>query len=238
MWVCTKSSRPPTDRRPPTADCPADRSAVGGQSSRSATWSPSGYAPLGLLSSIPLFYTCSVIPVGEFYACGAQGKNAKTDLLVILPVNLLYSIIPFIIITILNAFIIKRIRSQRAFRIRSQGHTSKLATRDASLVSMMTAVSMVFLITIFPSSLLNIYSFSHRYIHGTEFNYEGWFPRVLFILEDINHCINFFLHCITGSVFRTALFQLLTCRRRQSDLRQSHQMITISQNVNESQYRL
>ena len=60
---------------------------------------------LGLLSSIPLFYTCSVIPVGEIHACGVQGENAKTDLLVILPVNLLYSIIPFIIITILNAFI-------------------------------------------------------------------------------------------------------------------------------------
>ena len=193
---------------------------------------------LGLLSLIPLFYTCSVIPVGEIHACGVQGKNAKTDLLVILPVNLLYSIILFILITILNAFIIKRIRSQRAFRIRSPGHTSKLAARDASLVSMMTAVSMVFVITIFPSSLLNIYSFSHRYIHGTEFNYEGWLPRGLFILEDINHCINFFLYCITGSVFRTALFQLLTCKRRQSDHGQSHQMITISQNVNESQYRL
>ena len=186
---------------------------------------------LGLLSSTPFFYTCSVFPVGEIQACGVQGENAKTDLLVILPVNLAYSIIPFLIITILNAFIIKRIRSQSAFRMRFQGHTSSLATRDAALVSMMTAISIVFAITCFPSSILVTYSYYHWYIHGQEFNSEGWLPRLIFLLEDINHCVNFFLYCISGSVFRTALFQLLTCTNRQSYNGHPNQMITISQNV-------
>ena len=116
---------------------------------------------LGLLSSTPFFYTSSVFPVGEFHACGVQGENAKTDLLVTLPVNLVYSIIPFIIITVLNAFIIKRIRSQSAFRMRFQGHTPSLATRDTALVSMMTAISIVFAITCFPSSILVTYSYYH-----------------------------------------------------------------------------
>ena len=186
---------------------------------------------LGLLSSTPFFYTCSVFPVGEIQACGVQGENAKTDLLVILPVNLVYSIIPFLIITILNAFIIKTIRSQRAFRMRFQGQTSSLATRDAALVSMITAISIVFAITCFPSSILVTYSYYHRYTHGKEFNSEGWLPRLIFLLEDINHCVNFFLYCISGSVFRTALFQLLTCTKRQSYNGHSNQMITISRNV-------
>ena len=192
---------------------------------------------LGLLSSTPFFYTCSVFPVGEFHACGIQGENAKTDLLVILPVNLVDSIIPFIIITVLNAFIIKRIRSQSAFRMRFQGHTSSLATRDTALVSMMTAISIVFAITCscFPSSILVTYFYYHRYTHGLEFNSEGWLPRLIFLLEDINHCVNFFLYCITGSVFRTALFQLLTCTKRQSYNGSSNQMITISQNDTGSQ---
>ena len=183
---------------------------------------------LGLMTSIPTFYTCSVFSVEGIPACGGKGAYPKTDFIVALSVRLFDIIIPCLIITILNILIIKRIRSQRAFRIKSQTHTSTLAARDAALVSMMVAICIVFIITSFPSGILIIHHFCHRYIYGTDFDSEGLLLRVLFVLEDINHCVNFFLYCISGSVFRTALFKILKCRKRQSYVQQPHQMMTIS----------
>ena len=186
---------------------------------------------LSCVASIPFFYTCSVYPVGGIPECTVKGANAKTDFIVILFVYLLYSIIPISIITILNLLIVKRIRSQTTFRIRSQGHTSKLATGDAGLISMMTAICVVFIVTCFPDGLMLIHSYFHRYIHGTDFHSEAWLPRLLYLLEDINHCVNFFLYCITGSVFRTKLLEMFKCNMKQSSKTQSQQMMTISKNM-------
>ena len=186
---------------------------------------------LSCVALTPVFFGCSVFSVEGILTCSAKGANAKTDFIVSLSVHLFCSIIPCSIVTILNILIIKRIRSQRAFRIKCQGHTSTLATRDAALVSMMIAICTVFVITSFPSSLLVFYYNSIRYIYGTDFHSEGLLLRVFFVLEDINHCVNFFLYCITGSIFRNALFDLLKYRKRQSYERQSHQMMSISQNV-------
>ena len=186
---------------------------------------------IGLLVSTPFFYGCSVYSVEGIPVCHGKSQNAKTDFIVILPTYFLYSIIPFSIITTLNALIIKRIRSQRAFRIRSQGHTSTLAARDAALVSMMTAICIAFVITTFPSSILMIYTYSLRYFHGTEFHFEDWLSRLLLLLEDINHCVNFFLYCITGSVFRNSLFQMFNCKKKECNRRQSHPTMTISENI-------
>ena len=77
---------------------------------------------LSCVASILFFYTCSVYTVGGITACSGKGANAKTDFIVVLHEYILYSILPIIIITILNILIVKRIRFQRAFRIRSQGH--------------------------------------------------------------------------------------------------------------------
>ena len=142
-----------------------------------------------------------------------------------------YIILPISIITILNILIVKKIRYQRSFRIRSQGHTFTLATGDAGNFCMMTAISVVFIVTCFPASLMIIYTHFHRYIHGTDFHSEKWLPRLVFLLEVINHCVNFFLYCITGSVFRTALFEMFKCKNRKSNKQQSHEMMTISETV-------
>ena len=148
---------------------------------------------LSCVASIPFFYTCSVYTVGGITACSGKGANAKTNFIVVLHEYILYCILPISIITILNILIVKRIRFQRAFRIRTQGHTSTLAARDAGLVSLITAICVVFIITCFPARLMDMYSYSLRYIHGTDFHSEEWLPRLLYLLEDINHCVNFFL---------------------------------------------
>ena len=188
---------------------------------------------LALIASTPFLQAGSVFLVWGNYVCRLKSENLHTDFIVVIFVYLFYSIIPFFIITALNILIIRRVRSQRAFRIRYQlnTYTRGRRSRDTTLVPMMTAVCILFIITSFPSSLITIYNYSHRYIHGTDFHSEDWLTRFFFLLEDINHCVNFFLYCITGSVFRTALFEMFKCKNRKSNKQQSHEMITISETV-------
>ena len=188
---------------------------------------------LALMASAPFLFASSVLPVGDNFVCRLKSENPGTDFIVVIFIYLFYSIMPFFIITVLNISIIRRVRSQRAFRIRYQRHTSTQGrrSRDTTLIPMMTAVCIVFILTSFPSSLITIYNYSHRYIHGTDFHSEDWLSRFFFLLEDINHCVNLFLYCITGSVFRTALFEMLKCKNRKSNKQQSHEMMTISETV-------
>ena len=188
---------------------------------------------LAMMASAPFLFACSVLPVGDNFVCRLKSENPDTDLIVVNFIYLFYSIMPFFIITVLNISVIRRVRSPRAFCIRSQRNTSTLGrrSRDTTLIPMMTAVCIVFIVTSFPSSLITIYNYSHRYIHGTDFHSEDWLTSFFFLLEDINHCVNLFLYCITGSVFRTALFEMLKCKNRKSNKQQSHEMMTILETV-------
>ena len=186
---------------------------------------------LALVIPIPFFYGCSVYSADGIYDCHGIGQNAQYDLLVIPTVYLCYTVVPFSIITTLNLLIMKRIRSQRAFRIKSRSHTSSLAARDTSLLSIMTAISTVFVITCFPGICFMLYTYSQRYLHGSDYHFGDWVARFLLLLEDINHCVNFFLYCITGSIFRNSLFQMFKCKKKHYRNSYSHEMVTISQNV-------
>ena len=188
---------------------------------------------LALCASTPFLQAGSVFLIKGNFVCRLKSENLHTDFIVVICIYLFYSIIPFSIITALNILIIRRVRSQRAFRIRYQLNTSTLGSgsRDTTLVLMMTAICTVFIVTSFPSSLFMIYNYSHRYVYGETFQSEDWLSRFFFLLEDINHCVNFFLYCISGSIFRAALFEMLKCRKRQSHTHQSHEIMTISQNV-------
>ena len=163
---------------------------------------------LALVVPTPFFYGCSVYSADGMYGCHGIGQNAQNDLLVIPTVYLCYTIVPCSIITTLNLLIMKRIRSQRAFRIKSRSHTSSLAARDTSLLSII-----------------------ERYLHGSDYHFGDWIARFIFLLEDINHCVNFFLYCITGSIFRNSLFQMFKCKKKHYRNSYSHEMVTISQNV-------
>ena len=181
---------------------------------------------LASVVSTPFFYGCTVYSTDGVYSCHGVGWNAKSDLLVISIVFLCYTIVPFSIITTLNVIIMKRIRSQRAFRLRSQVHTSTLAARDAALVSMMTAICAVFVVTCFPASFLILYTYFQRYLHGSDYHLGDWVARFLLLLDDINHCVNFFLYCITGSIFRNSLLQMFKCKKKHNS--NPGQMVTIS----------
>ena len=146
--------------------------------------------------------------------CFIDGKNGKNDLILSIMDGLLYSFIPFCIITTLNLLILKRLKSHKTLHARSQHLPTLSTTRVNMLVSMMFAISIVFVVTTVPISILTII------INVFRVNGHGWDENnnlflVLGIgLVNLNHIINFFLYCVTGSVFRGALFGLFKCRKR------------------------
>ena len=48
---------------------------------------------------------------------------------------------------------------------------------------------------------------------------RGWLIPSVYMLEDINHSVNVFLYCVTGTVFRHALFQLFQCNSSDDSLK-------------------
>ena len=146
--------------------------------------------------------------------CFIDGKNANNDLILSIINWLLYSFIPFCIITTLNLLILKRLKSQKTSYARSQQLPTLSTTRVNMLVPMMFAISIVFVVTTIPISILTII------INVFRVNGHGWDENNnLFLvlakgLVNLNHIINFFLYCVTGSVFRSALFALFKCRKR------------------------
>ena len=185
---------------------------------------------LASMASAPFLFTCSVFNVGGLPVCRISGSDALYDLILTVTGCLFYSIAPCLIITILNILIMKKIKSWRAFQSRSLG--LKQTSKDSSLVTMMISVCIVFAVTSFPGSIVKIHAYSCSFIHGKRcMSNEDRFSRIAFMLDDINHSINFFLYCITGLEFRSTVCQILTCKKRQSSRHQSHPMAIISQTV-------
>ena len=135
---------------------------------------------LACTSQIPIFFTCSLIFIGQQPKCLSSVSNTWTEFIFIFLTFMLYSFVPLIIITILNILLIRKIQVQDAFRARSkdQHSASKSSMKTRSLVAIMVC-------------LLN---------------------HIALMLNDINHGVNFFLYCLTGSVFRQAFFQLFKCK--------------------------
>ena len=166
----------------------------------------------------PIFVMCSVSITNEkIYFCDAETKDDLKTMIFIIIIDVIYSIIPFTIITTLNILIIKKVKLQLAFRAQSQGQklTQAVSTKNNGLVFMTVAVFVVFGLTSFPNTIiLIVHHLCHYFKAG---NCElGTFNllQYSFMLENINHSVNFFLYCLTGSVFRETLYKLFQCRKR------------------------
>ena len=145
--------------------------------------------------------------------------------------GLLYCLIPFCLITILNMMILKKMSSKKAFRARSQVQSRSSTHRDRSLVPMMLAVSLVFAVTTFPFALLLIASVIMK-LNSIKWNENN--NRVIMFaigLLNLNHILNFFFYCITGSVFRSAFLSLFKCKNNQGLLNSPPQVVAVSSNV-------
>ena len=160
--------------------------------------------------------------------CYLEGASVNIDLAVLILSVLLYSIIPFSIISIFNIFIVTKLQSKSVFRIQPQNFR-KISSRDKSLVIMMYVICIVFVVTTFPLtvSLITISLLEH--VYNLEWNsVNEWFHILALILANINHGMNFFFYCITGSVFRKALFNLFRCNTTRNINNSNQRIMAIS----------
>ena len=162
---------------------------------------------------IPFFYTCSVTWLDHIPLCKTFGENPKYDITLIFIALTFYSYVPFLLITILNILMMRKIQLQKAFRSQRQQSKEPSSAYNSSLIVMMVCVCSIFAVTSFPVCIVMIVSLSYKFNGGEPsiLEYDGWFVRLTHMVEDINHGINLFLYCLTGSVFRFAFFNLFKC---------------------------
>ena len=170
---------------------------------------------LACTSQIPVFFTCSLVFIGQRPKCLGFVSDTWNDMMLIIFLSFIYSFVPLIILTIFNVLMIRRIQDQSSFRASSQGQhsVSSSSTKHVSLFAMMVSLCMVFAVTSLPGTLIIIVNHLCKFTTGSHCVVIGkWLYQIPFMLNDVNHGVNFFLYCLTGSVFRQALFQLFKCR--------------------------
>ena len=171
---------------------------------------------LASLSSVPTFFTCSLSIKDGRPNCRIAGPDALRDLVCRYVYCLVYSIIPFCIITVLNTLIAKKIIIQRMFRQNHNGQSGRqlVSTRDMSLIAMTFVVSAVFIASSLPATVLVILNYSCRYLYNRDCIANSLSWGLVYISDDVNHSVNFFLYCMSGSFFRNSVSEIFSCKKR------------------------
>ena len=194
-----------------------------------------GLTILVCMGLIPIFYVCSVSMINrKIFSCNIDSDNDLNNMISIILLSMICSIIPFTIITILNILIIKKVKLQLAFRAQTedQQHAKTVSTKNNALVYIMVSVFAVFAVTSFPGAILTTVSYMCQYFKaGYCIFLDTDVLLYSYMLEYINHSTNFFLYCITGSVFRQTLINLCKCKESKAASCFLQKSFSISQNV-------
>ena len=160
---------------------------------------------------IPIFPMSHITKKNLIYTCHGFGSSSLLAMLFSLLTVIVYSIIPFCIMSALNIQIVKRINSQRSFQAQHQQQSPPVQTK---LIATMLAVCILFIVTTLPNGVLYIL-FSISNYTSSKFVSTGILTSFLMNRFWIgNHCVNFLLYCLTGSVFRQTLVRLLRCCKK------------------------
>ena len=185
------------------------------------------------VGAIPTFFISAVVSSGDSYDC----QMAFTSGLVLaygIIILTFYSIVPSFIIAIFSISMIKKLRIQSSLRMKYQGRqcTHSSSATNKSYFVVMVSVCLVFVVTSFPWTVVVIVTYSSCFSQGVVcmFN-RSWQFQLVDMLDDMNHSLNLFLYCLTGSVFRHALFQLFRCKKTQSSDDHVNQNIFVLENV-------
>ena len=135
-----------------------------------------------------------------------------------------YSIVPSLFIVFLNISMMRKLKMQESFRLSSLQHSRTL--KNTSNV-IMVCVCCIFVSTSIPATIV-VFAY---YSTGCSNSFPRWLFYSSYLLDDINHSVNFFLYCLTGSIFRHALFKLFSCKDKETKKGHAHQQISISQSV-------
>ena len=187
------------------------------------------------ICTIPVFYFCFVIIIDRQPTCIYYGYSTNTTDIYFLCLWLIcYTVLPLVLITVLNVLLIRQIRVQKAFRAKSQIQNCKPTSfaNNSSLIAIMVCVCVVFAVYSLPAAILDIVNWPCKFTKASHcIHSEGWLFSLALMLDNFNHSINFFLYCLTGSVFRRALFQLLKCKNLKHLEGHLPELRSIEQNV-------
>ena len=131
----------------------------------------------------------------------------------------IYSFLPFVIIGVLNGFIIRKIsqaeKKRKGFlqvKHRTARELRRLKTTDSNkkLTYILLSVSFTFLVTATPMNISLIFTAFWNLRPGDveEAAIFHLIKTVTELLMYVNHSINFFLYCATGQKFRRSLVKL------------------------------
>ena len=135
-----------------------------------------------------------------------------------------YSIVPSLFIVLLNILMMRKLKMQESFRLSSLQHSKTL--KNTSNV-IMVCICSIFVSASIPATIV-VFAY---YSAGCSISFPRWLFYFTYLLDDINHSVNFFLYCLTGSVFREALFQVLGCKKKQSSKGHLQQQVATIENV-------
>ena len=184
------------------------------------------------ICTIPVFYSCSVIIIDQQPTCIYYGYSTNTTDIYFLCLWLIcYTVLPLVFITVLNVLLIRQIRFQKA-KSQVQNFKPKSIANNSSLIAIMVCACVVFAVFSLTAAILDIVNWPCKFTKASHcINTEGWLFSLALMLDNINHSINFFLYCLTGSVFRRALFQLFECKNLKHSEGHLPKQRSIEQNV-------
>ena len=121
----------------------------------------------------------------------------------------LYSIIPFIILSVSNVYIIYRIISNKRNLNGRRASTKSSMKRTSAMSRLLVALSIIFIVSTAPICIYLICKpyFIPEDVPSSIQEEDPWYAFVK-ILMYMNNTVNFILYCISGSKFRTELKRL------------------------------
>ncbi|XP_014787600.1 probable G-protein coupled receptor 139 [Octopus bimaculoides] len=145
----------------------------------------------------------------------------------------LFSVIPSVLLLILNLLIIfcllKHRETLKSAMTKDDQHMRSIHRR---LAVILLTISFVWIFTTVPNTLTSITKKSRKDLESLA---EAILLRVLsYILLYINHAINFFLYCLTGRLFRIELKKLFCCKSQ----KKHRQIIVFKASNNDSAHPL
>ena len=159
---------------------------------------------------VPILFIGHVTYVNTIYVCHGFSSEKSLISIYVFLVAMAYCIIPFCIISILNIRIVKKIHSHSKFRAKHH----KKAHDKSNLTFTMLAVCFFFIMTILPANVCYVLKIISKLCDCRLINIPDIVYEIVNRIMYLNHSANFVLYCLTGSVFRKTLMQLLSCCKR------------------------
>ena len=123
--------------------------------------------------------------------------------------NLMYSIIPIVMLCLLNVLIVYHIR--RVQVVRTDSNT--LTKQNVSVVRTVLTLTTTFIVLTLPiclSSMVNQMTVAMQFEELDSNLLDAM--HITFMIMSVNFCVNFFLYCLTGRKFRQELCIMLCCK--------------------------